>query len=127
MGRHPAALPEAVPEKGVGIGLQAVKQTEHDLLLGEADARLVIAHGGLGHPQQLRQGGLRKAQRFPLFLDPLSKAHGHSSLRRFSLSYAIFLVMSNYFNKFLVKPLDSIEHMCYIFNCKQVSCYFLLT
>ena len=77
LAQHLSPGPEAILKEGVGVRPQAVEEPQQHFLLGEADIRLIIAHGGLGDPQKGRQRRLGQSLGLPLLLDPFSETHTH--------------------------------------------------
>ena len=65
----------AAPVQVVGIGVQRVKKPQQHALLGRADARFVVAHGGHGHTQLVRQLLAGQPQLLAPAAHLLSKGH----------------------------------------------------
>lgn len=73
------AVEVAAPVEVIGVYLQGVEQAEKHLLLGGADAGLVVAHGGHRHAQPLGQLAPAQAQLLAPAAHLLTKGHKHTS------------------------------------------------
>ena len=76
--------PVGIPIQIVGLHMKGIEQPQQHLLLGSADAGLIIAHRRPGYPQPVRQLRAGQAQLFPALLQLIAKAHGHALLRLLS-------------------------------------------
>ena len=73
---------EAAAVEIVWLDVQRVEDPEENLLLRRADARLIVADGGLRHPQLLCQLRSGQAKLLPPALELFAKTHAASSLRQ---------------------------------------------
>lgn len=73
---------EAAAVEIVWLDVQRVEDPEENLLLRRADARLIVADGGLRHPQLLCQLRSGQAKLLPPALKLFAKTHAASSLRQ---------------------------------------------
>ena len=106
----------AAPVQIVGLSLQRVKQPQEHLLLGGADARLVVAHGGYGHSQSVGQRLPGQPQLLPPPPHLLTKRHAAHLLDKYRL------LLTVYYAGFLVLSRDNHKKLVIFDLTSQVSC-----